>query len=203
MRKTFLLATLLIGLAVAPQSANAQQFFDFFGQAIVPANIGETLTLRAVVLDGAPAVSTPLPLDFANFEYTLVIEGTVYDAFAGGAQLYSGGTITLYEDAGTAADYGNPASFTDGTALLSGVVVSLSRSQILSLVSVVGTVDWTGGSQIDDLAPADRLDWGLFSGVNTAVADPGYSETWDGKVEPRDPVVGNDSGSWGSLKTSW
>ncbi len=203
MRKTLVLATLLIGLAAAPQSASAQQFFDFFGQAIVPANVGQTLTLRAVVFDGAPAVETPLPLDFANFQYTIVIEGTVFDLLSGGAQLYSGGTITLYEDAGTVADYANASTFTDGTPLLSGVVVNLSRSQILSLVSVVGTVDWTGGSQIDLLAPADRLDWGLFSGVDTGTADPGYSETWDGKVEPRDPVVGVDDGSWGELKSGW
>lgn len=203
MRKTLVLAALLIGLVAGPQTASAQQFFDFFGQAILPANVGETLTVRAVVLDGAPAVETPLPLDFANFQYTIVIEGTVYDALVGGAQLYSGGTIALYEDAATPAEYASPATFTDGTAILSGTVVSLSRSQILSLVSVVGTVDWTGGSQIDLLAPPDRLDWGLFSGVDTATADPGYSETWDGKVEPRDPVVGLDDASWGNLKSGW
>ena len=203
MKRNLAIAALVIGLATAPTAASAQQFFDFFGQAVVPTNLGETLTLRAVVLDGAPAIETPLPLDFANFEYTIVLEGVVYDALSGGAQLFSGGTIALYEDAGTAADYADPSSFTDGTALLSGEVVSLSRSQLLNQFSVVGTINWTAGANIDDLAPPDRLDWGLFSGVDTSTADPGYSETWDGKVEPRDPVVGTESASWSDLKTGW
>jgi hypothetical protein len=203
MRNKVALASLVIALVIAPNAASAQQFFDFFGQAIVPANIGETLTMRSVVFDGSPTIETPLPLDFANFQYTIVLEGVVFDAISGSAQLYSGGTIALYEDDGSAADYADPSTFTDGTPLLTGVVVSLSRSQLLSLVSVVGTIDWTGGSQIDDFAPADRLDWGFFSGVNTAVADPGYTETWDGKVEPRDPVVSNENTTWGGIKSAW
>lgn len=203
MRKILCCVALVIGLAAIPRAASAQQFFDFFGQAIVPVNIGETLTVRTIVFDGSPTIETPLPLDFDNFQYTIVIEGAVFDAVSGGASLYSGGTIALYEDATTAADFADPSSFTDGTALLTGVVLNLSRSQLLSLVSVVGTIDWTGGSQIDDLAPADRLDWGVFAGVDTGTADPGYSETWDGKVEPRDPVVANEAGSWGGLKSAW
>ena len=134
---------LVAAVLVLPATGQAQQLFDFDGQANVPANVGETLSMVAVVLDGAPAISTPLPLDFANFEYTLVIDGLVLDSVAGNDQFYSGGTISLYEDASTAASFGDDASFADGTALLVGTFNVLSRSPLLSLATISGSVDWT------------------------------------------------------------
>lgn len=186
-----------------PATGHAQQLFDFDGQVNLPTNVGETLTMVAVVFDGSPAINTPLPLDFANFEYTLVIEGLTLGSISGDTQFYDGGTITLYEDASTPADYAAPASFSDGDALLVGTFSSLSRSSLLGLVQATGSVDWTSGSRIGDLAPADRLDWGFFAAASSIEAVDGYDENWDGKVEPREPVVSGETRSFGQMKANW
>ena len=113
--------TLLLAAAVALAApATAQQLFDFNGQAVVPAAVGGDLALDAIVYDAAPA-TTPIPLNFADYQYTLVITGLelITD---GPTQVYAGGAIALYEDAATAADFTNGATFSDGTAILTGVV---------------------------------------------------------------------------------
>ena len=202
MKKTCIVVLAVIALAI-PATSSAQQLFDFDGQVNLPVNVGETLSMVAVVLDGSPALTTPIPLDFANFEYTLVIDGLELASVSGDTEFYAGGTLTLYEDTGTAADYANPPSFSDGTALLVGTFSTLSRSTLLSLTQATGSVDWTSGSRIGDLAPADRLDWGFFASASTAEAVAGYDENWDGKVEPREPVVSGDARSFGALKAGF
>lgn len=202
--KTRILAMTLALLVAMPTLALAQQLFDFLGQANVPTMVGQNLTLYSVVRDPAPA-TTPLPLDFVNFEYTLVITDLRLDV-DGVPQLYSGGTLTLYEDAGTAADYTSPATFADGTAILVGTVNSVSRQMYTAtLGSATGTVDWTGGTEIDAFAPADRVNWPLVVGISARSTDvlPGYDEAWDGKVEPREPVVPTQDRSWGELKSRY
>ena len=193
------LMILLIAVLVTtlPVAAQAQQLFDFLGQTILPAGVGGTLTMYSVMNDPAPA-TTPIPLDFANFEYTLVVTDLVLDV-DGNPQQYSGGAIVIYEDAMTAADYAFPATFTDGTAILVGVVTSLDRTMFTStLGSVLGSVDWVGGTRLGDIAAEDQFDWPFFSGVNgmaSQVVD-GYDEAWDGKVEP----VAAENMSWGDVK---
>lgn len=190
----------LAGLVIAGP-ASAQQFFDFLGQANVPASVGGDLELHSIVVNNGQ-VDTPLPLDFDNFQYTLVVTGLTLDS-DGFSQAYSGGSIALYEDAGTAADYGTKATFTDGDAILTGTVVSLNRTMFTATMgSLSGLVDWTGGSRIDDIAPADRLAWAFLSGIraSSTVTQPGYDEQWDGKVEPQEPIVGTELQSWGSIK---
>lgn len=198
---------LLLTLAVTVMSAgaaSAQQWFDFNGQVLLPAGVGGDLTLYGVV-NNNDQVDTPLPLDFSSFEYTIVIEGLTFLS-TGFTEQYAGGTVTIYEDAGTAADYTMPSTFSDGTALLVGNVVSLGRSMFTSSSgSVSGSVDWVAGSRLDEIAPADRIGWALVSGVSTrtTVTLPGYDENWDGKVEPQDPIVPTDAHSWGEVKSSY
>ena len=196
--------TLMLCLALAmPSLASAQQFFDFDGQATLPTAVGGPLTMVGVVLDGSPATSTPIPLEFANFEYTIVLSGATLFS-DGPTQTYSGGTLTIYEDNGTAADFGTAATFSDGTAILSGSLNALSRSVLIGTIgTVLGSVDWTGGSRIGDIALADRLNWPLLSGTNGGGAMAGYDEQWDGKVEPREPIVATEVPSWGELKSVW
>ncbi len=200
--RTWLKATItVLVLASLPMAANAQQLFDFNGQAILPAGVGGTLTMFSEVFDASPA-TTPLPLDFANYQYTLVIEGLMLDV-DGFTQQYSGGTLTLYQDASTAADFANMATFTDGEAILVGTFVNLSRTVFPSGVgSVAGTVDWTGGTRLDDIAPEDQPGWSFLSGTNNGADQtlPGFDEQWDGKVEPRDLIVGDEASSFGSVK---
>lgn len=204
--KKILLTVMLACAVSAPTSASAQQWFDFNGQALLPAAVGQDLTLYAVINNNG-IIDTPLPLDFANFEYTLVVTGlTLVTDLGGGGQTYGGGEIAIYEDASTAADYTSPASFSDGTALLSGDLTSLNRSLFLSGTGAAGgTVNWTGGANLDDLAPADRLGWAFLSGISnrSTVTEPGYDENWDGKVEPTVPVVSSQVESWSSMKAQF
>jgi len=192
---------LMAGLVLAVP-ASAQQLFDFLGQADVPAMAGGSLALDSLLRDPAPE-TTPIPLDFANFEYTLVISGLVMIA-DGSTQTYAGGTVTIFEDNGTAADYGVPGSFTDGTAILSGTITHLERTMFTStLGTVTGSLDWTGGTRVDEIAPQDQVGWAFLSGINAreTSVEPGYSEQWDGKIEPEAPIVDNEEVLWGSFKS--
>ncbi len=191
----------VLALIALPMAATAQQLFDFNGQAILPAGVGGALTMHSVVFDASPA-EAPIPLDFANFEFTLVVDGLILDT-DGFTQHYAGGTVTLYQDAGTAADYGNLATFTDGTAILIGTITTLSRTMFpTGIGSLAGVVDWTGGSRLNDIAPEDQADWAFLSGINSGTTSvlPGFDEMWDGKVEPHQPIVDNEAASWGSVK---
>ncbi len=191
----------VLALSSLPLAVQAQQLFDFNGQAVLPAGTGGVLTMHSIVYDAAPA-TTPIPLDFANYEFTIVVENLILDV-DGNPQAYSGGTVTLYQDAGTAADFGTLATFTDGTAILIGTITTLNRILFTStLGSVLGSVDWTGGTRLDDIAPWDQDSWAFLSGL-TNRADSvvaGFDEAWDGKIEPSEPIVDGESSSWGSVK---
>ena len=72
MKTRLLFLTIVTVAFLLPGAAMAQQLFDFYGMALLPANVGGTATMYSVVRDASPA-ATPLPLDFDNFEYTLVV----------------------------------------------------------------------------------------------------------------------------------
>ena len=198
-----LIKGLLITAAVAsvPAAASALQLFDFNGQANVPAVVGGTLSMFSIVYDPAPS-TTPIPLDFANYQFTLVIAGLVLDV-AGNPQTYSGGTLTIYQDNGTVADFANTATFTDGTAILVGDITTLSRVKFtLTLGSVNGWLDWVGGTRLDDIAPWNQTGWAINSGTNSRSTNvlPGFDEQWDGKVEYGEEIVESESATWGGVK---
>ncbi len=183
--RTILLVAVL-ALAM-PLAAQAQQLFDFNGQVNVPTAIGGVLSMDSQVFDAAPA-TTPLPLDFGTYTYTITIDGLTLDAISGITHVYSGGTIVLWEDS---------------TVILSGAIPSLSRTMFTSTLGTVnGVVDWTGGTRLGEIAPADQTGWAILSGINASASyvEPGYDENWDGKVEPEVPIVGNEDISWSELK---
>jgi hypothetical protein len=63
-------------------------------------------------------------------------------------------------------------------------------------------VDWTGGTQLGEIAPADQLGWAFVTGIGGgSTVEPGYDENWDGKVEPQEPIVGSEIGSFGAIKS--
>ncbi len=194
---------LLIVLAVAalPLGASAQQLFDFNGQAMMPSTAGGVLTMYSVMYDPAP-IDSPIPLDFASYEFTLVVDGVTLVS-DGISRVFSGGTVTIYQDAGTAADYTNPATFTDGTAILVGNFTSLSQFvPPFGPGSVSGYLDWVGGARLNDMAPEDQLHWAFLSGTSTTSGTllPGYDEVWDGKTEPPSTIVDTEAASMGSIK---
>ncbi len=194
---------LLIVLVVAalPLGASAQQLFDFNGQALLPAGVGGQLTMYSVMFDPAP-IDSPIPLDFANYEFTLVLEGATLTV-DGISRIFAGGTVTIYQDAATSADYANPATFTDGTAILVGNLTSLS--QFVPPVgpgSASGHLDWVGGTRLTDMAPDDQLNWTFVSGTNanSGMLEPGYDEVWDGKTEPPSTIVDTEAASMSKVK---
>lgn len=203
MRK-LLLVVALVGIVAAPQLASAQQWFDFNGQALLPTVVGNDATAYLVVNNNG-VIDTPLPLDFANFEYTIVVTGLTMDVDNGdaGGKTFSGGTIVLYKDDTTPADYNNPSTFSDGTAILSGNLVSFNRVLFTTTNgSGMGVVDWTGGTRVGDFAPADLTGWSFVVSISTrtTVTLPGYDENWNGKVEPIEPVVAGDEGTVSEMK---
>lgn len=203
MKKT-MLTLFLLGQAVLATGALAAQMFDFDAQAVMPASVGGTATIYGKIVNGA-AVASPLPLDFAGRQYTLVVTGLVQDT-AGSTSLFSGGAVMIYEDAATAADWAAPATFTDGVVVLSGSLAAFQRTMFTAtLGSGAGAVDWTGGTLLDLLDPADRTAWPFLTAVSRAVTQvqPGYAERWDGKVEPQEEVVATEQRSWSELKAAY
>jgi hypothetical protein len=203
MKKALLLLAATLVLGAGTSLAQDPQFFDFNAQTLLPAMVGEDLTMYGEVVNNGQ-VPTPIPLDFANFQYTIVVTGLTWDA-DGFTQQYSGGAVVIYEDDATPADYANPATFIDGTAILSGTVTSLSRTMFTaSTGNVVGLVDWTGGTRIGELSAQERLGWDFLSGISnrSTVTEPGYDENWDGKVEPATPIA-VDATSWGRVKAEF
>jgi len=200
MKKRVTLMLLVLVALAAP--ASAQQLFDFLGQANVPNAVGGTLEMYSIMANPAPA-TTPIPLDFGTYEYTVVVTGLTLDV-DGSTQTYSGGTVTIYEDNGTAADYTDVSSFTDGAAILVGDLMVMTRTIFVpGLGSAAGTMDWTGGTRVDDIAPVDQLGWAFLSGISGSNVEPGFSERWDGKIEPQTPIVDVENVLWGNLKAMY
>jgi len=200
MKKPTIVILLLAQLALAA-TASAVQLFDFDAQALLPGAPGGAAAAYGRIVNGS-AVATPLPLDFANFEYTIVVTGLVLDT-AGTTSMFSGGTVTIFQDDATPSDWADPSTFSDGTAILSGVLPSFQHTMFTAtLGSAYGTVDWTGGSRLDDLAPADQVGWPFLTTVSRSVTmvQPGYTEQWDGKVEPVTDVVPAADASWSGVK---
>lgn len=205
--KTRVLILAIATLALLlPGAVMAQQLFDYIGMTLLPDAVGGTATMYATVADPAPQ-ETPLPLDFANYEYTIVISGLTLDA-AGYPEMYSGGTITLYQDNATAADYAVPSTFTDGEALLVGdLSVELYHFSVIMPSNQTGngsgTVDWVGGTQLNEFAPEDQDGWTFVVATNAGseLLVDGYDEVWDGKVEPRTFIVDTDDVTWDKLKS--
>jgi hypothetical protein len=175
--------------------------FDFNGYASIPASIGGQLVLRSVLTNNG-VVPTPISLDFTNNQYTLVVVGT-WTSSAGIARNYTNASIAMYEDpigGGTAADYANGPTFTDGTQILAGNFDGpLVRNQFTTnLGNFTGKVDFTGGSRLGDLATLQ--DWPFAGGWSRTVQGipAGYHENWDGKIDLA--AVAVEPKTWGSVK---
>lgn len=204
MRSRIAMLTLALLLMVVPAFAQADQIFGFHGQAVVPDQIGGTLTMNGVVYDPPVPFTTPLPLDFANFQYTLVISDAEL-TIDGIPDQYTGTVVAIYEDDLTPADYADPSTFADGTAILIGSMPVLNhRLGFLNPLTgtFYGQVDWTGGSRLDDLAPEDQAGWFLDGSLsrNADDVEPGYTEAWNGKIDPPRFIVGSQLRTWSSVR---
>ena len=203
MRLTVLAATMALAVLISAPATRAADppNFDFNGYAIVPTTVGGTLTMRSVLTNNG-VVPTPILLDFVNNQYTLVVIGTLASA-AGLSQYYSPATIEIWEDpiaGGTAANYAVPATFTDGTLILSGAFGgNLTRVFFPNGTgSFVGKVNFSGGSRLGDLVTPQG--WPFAGGLsrNVTTIPTGYQEQWDGKIDLAPVAVEHET--WGGVK---
>jgi hypothetical protein len=141
-------------------------------------------------------------------EYTAVITATVASYTGGFAQsvdFANGAQFKIYEDSGTAADYANPATFTDGTLILSGGSNDYfgQRMDIFGLPwNFYGTIVFVSGAGLGNLASQCSLGLTMNDFVNFQIGTfpPGYEEAYDAEWKCPDttPV---DGASWGDVKS--
>ena len=175
--------------------------FDFNGYAQIPAAVGGNLTVRSVLTNNG-VVPTPIPLNFTLNQYTLVVTGTLA-SISGINQDYNPTSVALYEDpigGGTAANYASPATFTDGTLILSGTFTPALRRITFtpSLGSYIGTVNFSGGSLLGALG--GLVNWPFGGGWSRSISGipAGYQENWDGKIDLG--AVGVETRTWDGVK---
>jgi hypothetical protein len=175
--------------------------FDFYGFAQVSDVIASPLVMRSVLTNNG-VVPTPIALNFAANQYTLVVANGTLTSIVLAARNYSGATVEIYEDpigGGTAANYAVPATFTDGTLILSGSFDGfLVRNRFsATLGNFIGKVDFTGGTRLGDLVTPQ--DWPFGGGWSRSVTiEPGYQENWDGKIDLA--PVGVEQDTWQNIK---
>lgn len=166
--------------------------------------VGEFVTAYQII--EAVQVNPWYPFDQTNYEYTLVVQLQVSAWVVTGPvrQLsFNPGTFAIYEDAGTAANYANTATFTDGPLILSGTVATANPWVGLANgpnpppdgVGGTGLVTITGGSGLGnalctELNMTDFITWlpqtsptgfkERFGSMWTCCVDPTSAEqsTW-------------------------
>jgi hypothetical protein len=140
-------------------------------------------------------------------EYTAVVTGTVFSYTGGFLQVVdfqNGATFRVYEDTGTAADYASPATFTDGTLILSGGSNDMfgQRANIFGLPwNVYGTIVFTSGAGIGNLHNqcAFGLQMNDFIDFQIATNPPGYQEAYDAEWKCAEPISVDET-TWGRVK---
>jgi hypothetical protein len=151
------------------------------------------------------------PVDTATNEYTVVIDNLFISSAVslGGGNYqttWSGGDIRVYEDPAKNADFALPATFTDGTLILSGGPYASFARLVFSngTGSGGGDFDWTGGSRLEELTPCLQQNaWHTFIGIDrNDPVPPGYIEIWDGQFYPNCAVPVQPE-TWGSIKAMY
>jgi len=152
-------------------------------------------------------------------EYTVNVDGlTLASAPGSSVKSYTGGTIELWSETPPDAPWTPttpvstipsfnggqvPATFTDGTLLLSGVFTQFATLFFGGQTgTVTSTINWTGGSKLTDLQGlgiANGWHWNGFFNV-TAPVPPGYFLLYGGKLE-HDVPVAVEASTWGSIKS--
>jgi len=206
MRLRVLAAVLSLGALMLSSSAQAADppIFDFNGYATgVSDVISSTLTMRSILTNNG-VIPTPIPMDFMNNQFTLVISNATLASIMGVARNYTGATIAIYEDpisGGTAANYASPSTFTDGTAILTGVFNgTLVRNRFTAtLGNFVGAVNFTGGTRLAEISNRTN-GWPCAGGWSRTISGipAGYDENWDGKLDLA--PVGIEEKTWQGVK---
>ena len=161
-----------------------------------------------------------LTFDYGSYEYTFSLQNVctaMVDSLSiPGLYIWSfvGGTVDIYEDAGTARDYGinppnatAPSTFEDGTLVLGGdfTMMMLVWNSITGAGSLEGTMDLNRGSQLGNIPMEQRTGWTLAAlrDIQFPITTPeGYFWQIDGYLEISDPIP-TEKTSWGQLKQQY
>lgn len=141
-------------------------------------------------------------------EYTVVITTTVTAAYEAPPMIlnveFADATVEIFEDDGTAADYGNVSTFTDGTKVLDGVATNMAgqRPNFTGFNwDVTGDVALLGGAGIEGLLCDGPMSMNDFIAFQSPPVFPpaGYEEAYniDWVCETATSV---DRSTWGKLK---
>ena len=141
-----------------------------------------------------------------GLEYTAVVNTTVFAYFGGFAQSvdFTVADVSIYEDNGTAADYSNTATFTDGAEILTAQIQNMVGDRIDQFGlpwNVHGTLVITGGTGYGDVDPAclggvllnDFIDFQIQSNP------PGFLEAYDAEWKCTG-AVDVEEDTWSSVK---
>lgn len=163
----------------------------------------------------------------STVEYTFYMTGMTLDSFVPlGASVYdssyygAGGTIVVYEGtpvnasvgSGTVPNASSPSTFTDGLAVLSGVVNDLKVMRRPNspgpqyVGEVRGSVTFTGGTRLSELCGTSSTNWifntAIFGGTGSGISGTGYNLRWSGELlKLVCPPIATEEKTWGSIKT--
>ncbi len=116
--------------------------------------------------------------------------------------------VGIYEDAGTAFDYGTspqnattPGSFVDGTLILGGIMPDMVVTVDLNTLngSIQGSVVWSSGSQLGNL-PANTSTQFSVIGTDAFGVPAGYVWDIDGEANLCPLTTGTEETTWGDIK---
>ncbi len=223
-RVSLVLAAALLVLAFGTGTAMAGAEFVSFGYAkYTPAvdTVGATVDVYGILTD-AGGFPTPIPFDFDNYQHTVHISAWTISSVSNPSAMVrnvtlDGGMIEIFTDNGTAADWANPATFTDGTMVLSanlqdGFGITMLDTNTDGLYSGFGSgmCDMVGGTRLGELTAAEYelANW-IVNALN--VADPdsgpgvtvpdGWDRVFDLKIVPPNDPTASDPATWSNVKS--
>lgn len=215
MKKLLTVIALTVLLAAPTASLALVQMLPFGFSYFTPPEAVGTATTIVGFLDPPVGFDYPFTVDFANNEYTYEITATILSIMPGPVSttiIYSGATISIYEDASMNGDYGvsppngtAPSTFQDGTVILTGNITNLTRLDFnfgFPEPTAVGTINFTAGAKLSELTQGGA-GWTFHAGIssNPITGIPGgYQRNWACKITPPATVPVEET-TWGRVKT--
>jgi hypothetical protein len=162
----------------------------------------------------------PFPMDSDNFEYTIAITGLVVETFDWNQEtliktiIFSGGTLSIYEDSATGSNFEDRSSLTDGTLFLQStidqgweMVLSDGIGNGVYAGFADGFCDFNSGSDFSEISDSGLSDddWNL---IGMSIRDPsffnpvpdGYHRFCDILITSPTGYTDNNSVTWGHVK---
>jgi len=220
--KTLLSLVIAVGVAwVLPTSAHADcdqahlhqgNFSGHSQHASAPGvfTVGEALTAYEIL--NTVQVQPWYAWNQAAYQYTLVLHAncsTYLSVPLGGGLFlrqinFNNSTFAIYQDAGTPANYAAPATFTDGSLILSGVITGMYAEGLVDGLApdgygVTGNAVITGGSAMGQVLCTSLVMNDFFAWL-PATSPPGYKEAYD-VLWNCCLITSTDPSTWGAVKS--